>query len=332
MKLLVSVLLSAGLLIAMWLAFGAREPKNGIAPARVEPERARPGSELSGGPTTDGSRAPAVEPAQAVVVEAPAVAGDSATLPDEPEGHPPGLRAPDFGVHFYGSPDKKFSVRAREGNDASSLRIVSYHVVVTGHPEKSSEILPTDFWPTNIAKLSEGNLAVGGMVPKNGHSVIEIWRFDPPRESTDAPGGWVPAKRRTVERIYDERSRGRHVVRSMMPLSGGPVEALLVGFQNSADEYSIDVWRRCRLAASSQSMPGVVHAPFLGRVSSLGAAELVNGGYVYKFTDSAADIGAQTSYWLEDTNRDGVIDRARILTPKELAEQGYDRADAWVFH
>jgi hypothetical protein len=331
MKPLVSVLLAVALLMVLWFAFGARRSAPGIAPLADERDRAHPPAPLTEVSASDGARASAVELVPPVDVVVTAVADDSSTLPDEPEERPPGFYARTFGMEFYESKADKFSVRAIHGANESSLRIVSYHAVVPGHPEKFSEIVPTKFWPTDITKLSESKLAVGGMVPENGHSIIEVWRFDPPRAKADAPGEWVPAKLSTVERIYDERSKDRHVVNSMMPMWGGPVEALLVGFRNSADLYSIDAQHRCRLVASAKDIPGVVHAPFLSHVSSGGARELVDGGYVYLFTDEGAtDFGEWTQFFIEDTNRDGVIDRARTLTPKEYAEQGYDRTDAWV--
>jgi hypothetical protein len=234
------------------------------------------------------------------------------------------------GELFYESADGQFHTRAFMDVEEKSIRITSYRRITPGHPDKTSQVLKVRYWPTCIRRLSNGLLCVAGKGSRTASTIVEVWKFDPPRVSE---GVLKPAEVRSIDEIYNELAFGRDLVEDVLPFWGGPSQAMLVKFNDTKDVYKMTLAGAYTLVASPTAQAGAIHAPLLASAYDSWARELLNGGYVYAFVKPVVSSPqAPSVLFLRDPDKDGDLDSSVELTGAQFTAQGYNLESNWVPH
>lgn len=212
-----------------------------------------------------------------------------------------------------------------------------------GARRTQSELFATSYWPTHAVVLDEHHFCVAGKAP-NGDVVIERWTFgttttqgDPAPEATPyfAAGSttrqfvWSLPPRVEVSEVLRAPATVTGLARALFR-DPGSAQHVYVWYDRSRSVCRIDLSTgKSALSAAITPHPGAVTAPALcGAFDTFTCGDYEGKGYCLFFGQRSlsADGTASESLALIDSNRDGTLDAARILTSAAWSAEGWGSA------
>lgn len=189
----------------------------------------------------------------------------------------------------------------------------------------------TRLWPTEVSSAGFGRLAVAGRDARNGHTVIELWTFAPltPDAGDEASASLVRVSIRSKEAVFDERTVGKRLVRTMFPVHADP-DRSLVRFEDSRDLYVLDLQARTTtLVLSATPRDDVPHEPALARdyEDRWSGRHDVHGDVYFLVARQGAE---HDTLALFDRDRDGAIDEHGALTIERFHAMGLGDGAAYA--
>jgi hypothetical protein len=201
-------------------------------------------------------------------------------------------------LRFFESADGQLGLRAEIDPSARTVEIDSYGIGSSSISKR--ERFVTRYTPTSLGPAGDVRLCVGGVSPRTGNTILEIWTFDPPRPGpeVDRDGklvpeelrsrfDMVPAKLRSIDELYDARTAGMEggMVIHAMPSSQGGVPRVLVRFVDGGRVYEFDLASKThRLVASPTPEGDALVVPLLARPLWSSARRHRDHGQVYVFS------------------------------------------------
>ncbi len=180
------------------------------------------------------------------------------------------------------------------------------------------------FWPQTAEWVSETELLVAGLSPRDGASVLQVWTYenDPTKPYittlVDAIIGqatyrWHVPLRLSVQQVWNDPNLSKVIWTKENPGTQGHVFVLVEGgdvfdLELSTGQYSL-------VASPVAGAPLVV--PDLASTALIGGwgMEHVSDGYVYAICSSLENLGTAEYVYLIDDDKDGVLDTwATVLT------------------
>lgn len=250
------------------------------------------------------------------------------------------------GLTFFRSADRRFEMRAKPDLEARTVEVD--HRFFPAPPSRSEQILSETiavrFWPTSVGPAGNGRLCVAGVDPKDGATILEIWRFEPPfkdpREPRNPTRSFTIGHVASIDVIYDARTPGMDTAYRIldMPAGHGSVPRLLVQFADSPSLYEFDVDTGAhRLVAAPTPQPGALLVPLLARPLLSEVRRHRDEGMLYMFSEPdgdsvppGADEDALTIAVLRDRDLDARIDDAEVMSLNQYRARGYLEREAWI--
>lgn len=199
------------------------------------------------------------------------------------------------------------------------------------------EAFPTAYWPNIAHWLSDAELIVGGISPRDGATVIERWTFadtEPSvtsvldQETGEEPSVWSTPDRTAVELVHRGDEPGRREVASLVANGGAPGR-VLVRFADSGDVYDLDLEDGGLELVAGSRPPAPLVVPELAdvppRATVFGVDHPTDGHvYVYSGNGACGLLDPEGSVYLIDADRDGVLDGWRRDEELEEASRYWD--------
>lgn len=197
----------------------------------------------------------------------------------------------------------------------------------------------TSFWPTEVTRIGESHILVAGRTADE-KTILQLWELGTSLELRDQSKQarrtgpppdprHVPILQKTT--LYEERTPGRDLVRTMWP-NRGRDWSFFVQFHDSGDLYEAHVHTPARLTLdrvfSAAPSAEAATEPALAHVGGdRWDAHHKEHGYVYfLLTPGGMCSPPEAMVVFIDHDRDGKLDRARLLEAEDWGSMGFGRS------
>lgn len=197
-------------------------------------------------------------------------------------------------------------------------------------PEARTHVLmPVWYWPNYAEWLSEDQLLVAGVSPRNGRTVVEVWGFDSPPSGpsvlpvTSAGGSlehvWTLPTRDSVDLVLDTADPDQQLVTYAKENLGSPDHAI-IRFESSGGIFELDM-SSGTLSAVASAIAGSapLHIPELAHAGpwTVGGTAVDHQveGYVYGLRTHMYQAPDPQQVILVDDDRSGTIDSVILSDP-----------------
>lgn len=249
---------------------------------------------------------------------------------------------------LFESADKRLLACGAYSKHESTV-IVRGRYFVDGDRSKEVESVRTwrvGYFPTWVATVGENVMCVAGK-RATGNTVIELWTFAAPvhtyaySELGGPPEHTVTIASPSVSVLYDANTAGRRIVRTCVPIFGGPALRILVQFADSNELCALDVQQKTLTLVATpdpaRAVGGVFLLPLLTqKYRNAYVVEHPTWGWCFMLSELADtppdDPSAANLVFLNDQDKDGVIDHAQQLSPSEFEALGFCDANNFLWN